>query len=80
MPIPVTSTINGTSFASAYMDATALVLDAISMIGMERKARLNRAKGRMGDAMMYADTMEEVNLVEALMEHVAREERAGRGV
>lgn len=60
------NTINETSFAVAYGDATALVLDAITMTGTERKARLQHAQGRLGDAFLYADLDEELMLVTQL--------------
>lgn len=59
-------TINETSFAVAYGDATALILDAITLIGVERKARLQHAKGRLSDAFLYAVIDEEIELARAL--------------
>lgn len=80
MTLPITRTINETSFAVAYMDATALVLDGISLIGEKRAEKFKFAKLRLATAMEYADTLEEVNLGFALETHIVKEEKAGRGV
>lgn len=80
MTLHITRTINETSFALAFMDATALVLDAISLIGGERKVKLEWAAGRLNTAMLYADTTEEKLLARQLKGLLAVYEQKGLNV
>lgn len=73
-------TINETSFAVAYGDATALVLDAVSLIGTERKARLQHAEGRLSDALAYADLDEEKVLANQLVNTIKYYKQRGLNV
>ena len=61
------ATINKTSFAVAYADATALVLDAVALIGSSRKEKLTQARGRLKDAQLYASLDEEKVLAKQLV-------------
>ncbi|AZF98079.1 hypothetical protein SEA_FRAYBELL_156 [Mycobacterium phage FrayBell] len=60
------ATINETSFAVAYTDATALVLDAVALTGSARKEKLAQARGRLQSALAFASLPEESVLVRQL--------------
>ncbi|AON96913.1 hypothetical protein BI081_gp194 [Mycobacterium phage Tonenili] len=61
------ATINETSFAVAYTDATALVLDAVALTGSARKEKLAQARGRLQAALTLTGLPEETVLAKQLI-------------
>lgn len=59
-------TVNSSSFASAFMDATALALDAETMEGHARLRALRGAYRRLYTAGEYAESAFEKSLVDNL--------------
>ena len=71
MTLPVTRTVNTTSFALCYMDATALILDGISLgDASRRKEKFEQAKGRVKKALLYAELPEEKALARQLISYL----------
>lgn len=60
------TTVNETSFAVCFADATALVLDAISLTGAARREKLTFALGRLEKAFLWADTPAEIAVATGL--------------
>lgn len=71
------NTINETSFAVCFGDATCLVLDAITLTGEARRTKLTQALGRLERAFAYADTPEEVGLATGLNSTIRSYEAEG---
>lgn len=67
MTLTLPATTNETSFAVAYADATALVLDGIAEIGGIRKLKFELAARRLDKALAYADIPEEELLARQLV-------------
>lgn len=70
-------TINETSFAVCFADATSLVLDAISVTGAARREKLTFALGRLDKAFLYADTPAEIAVATGLNGTIRNLERQG---
>lgn len=70
------ATKNDTSFAVAYTDASALLLDALTLNGQERSAAVSAAKRRVSDALGYSDTEEEFDVADALLRAIMRFEKS----
>lgn len=68
-------TTNETSFAVAYGDATALILDGLPHIGSTRAERFQRAKERATTALAYTDNPEEQALARQLLGYIAVAEK-----
>lgn len=66
MSTTTVATVNETSFAVAYADATTLVLDALTQVGPARFRNFYRADRRLATAALYADTAAETALVKQL--------------
>ena len=71
------NTVNETSFAVCFADATALVLDAVSLTGTARREKLTFALGRLERATAFAGTPEERELATGLNSTVRTLERKG---
>ena len=76
MQLPVT--VNETSFAVCFADATALVLDAISLTGETRRTKLTFALDRLYTAIDYQETNEELALAMGLVTTIRTYERKGQ--
>lgn len=70
-------TINETSFAVCFADATSLVLDAIALTGEDRRTKLTQALGRLERAFAHSDTAEEVELATGLNSTIRAYEAKG---
>jgi hypothetical protein len=70
-------TVNETSFAVCFADATSLVLDAISLTGRERRTKLSFAQARLERAFAYSATPEEVQLATGLNQTIRSYEQQG---
>lgn len=66
MPMRIATTINETSFAVCFGDATALVLDAVALTGTERRKKLTFALERLHKAFLWADTPAEIAVATGL--------------
>lgn len=73
----LSSTINETSFAVCYADATSLVLDAVALTGTARREKLTFALGRLEKAYLWADTEPEMILATGLTQIIRDLERKG---
>ena len=70
-------TINETSFAVCFGDATSLVLDALTLTGTERRVRFTLALARLDRAFLYAETGGELELAKGLNQTIRNLERQG---
>lgn len=66
MTTTITTTINETSFAVAYSDASALILDALASVDNDRDEALLGAWRRIRKAALYAGTPDERRATNAL--------------
>lgn len=66
------TTVNNTSFAVAFMDATALYLDGISLVGESRKTKLDQARDRLRNAIghSYLDNEVEIEMAQAMLDKI----------
>lgn len=71
------NTTNETSFAVCFGDATALVLDAITVTGTDRRTKLTQALGRLDKAFAYADTPAEIKVATGLNSTIRNLESLG---
>lgn len=74
------ATVNETSFAVAYADASALVLDALTMVDGARADKLARAVDRLRQATSYAHNGAEAVMASSLTNVVVGIERRDAGV
>ncbi len=70
MSVTVVATTNETSFAVAYADATALVLDALAVTGQRRTELFERAKVRAKSAKAQTMVTEEEALSRQLLAYI----------
>lgn len=76
----LSSTVNETSFAVCFADATALVLDAITLTGTARREKLTFALGRLDKAFLWAETKAEIAVATGLNGTIRDLERLGLDV
>lgn len=76
----LSSTLNETSFAVCYADASALVLDALAVTGTARREKLTLALGRLHKAFLWADTPAEIAVATGLSTAIRTLEQQGMDV
>lgn len=77
MSLNVPKTINRTSFAVGFMDASVLVLDALSLTGEARRTKFTQALGRLDTAYSYAAGREDLILAQGLTATIRKYESEG---